>query len=30
MNKVLDHVKITGITLCRNMIQAAMRTEGEQ
>ena len=30
MNKVLKHVKITGFTLCRNVIQAAMRIAGEE
>ena len=25
MNKVLEHVKITGLTHCRNVIPAAMR-----
>ena len=29
MNKVLEHVKITGFTDCRNVIQAAMRIVGE-
>ena len=29
MNKVLEHVKITGFTHCRNVIQAAMRIVGE-
>ena len=30
MNKVLQHVKITGFTHCRNVIQAAMRIVGEE
>ena len=30
MNKVLEHVKITGFTHCRNVIQAAMRIVGEE
>ena len=30
MNKVLEHVKITGFTRCRNVIQAAMRIVGEE
>ena len=30
MNKVLEHVKITGFTHCRNVIQAAMKIVGEQ
>ena len=30
MNKVLEHVKITGFTHCRNVIQAAMRIAGEE
>ena len=30
MNKVLKHVKITGFTHCRNVIQAAMRIVGEE
>ena len=30
MNKVLEHVKITGFTHCRNIIQAAMRIVGEE
>ena len=29
MNKVLEHVKITGFTHCRNVIQAAMKIVGE-
>ena len=29
MNKVLEHIKITGFTYCRNVIQAAMRIVGE-
>ena len=30
MNKVLEHVKITGFTYRRNVIQAAMRIVGEE
>ena len=30
MNKVLEHVKITGFTHCRNVIQAAMKIVGEE
>ena len=30
MNKVLEHVKITGFTHCRNVIQAAMRIVREE
>ena len=30
MSKVLEHVKITGFTHCRNIIQAAMRIVGEE
>ena len=30
INKVLEHVKITGLTHCRNVIQAAMRIVGEE
>ena len=30
MNKVLEHVKITGFTHCRNIIQIAMRIVGEE
>ena len=30
MNKVLEHVKITGFTHCRNVIQSAMRLVGEE
>ena len=30
INKVLKHVKITGFTHCRNVIQAAMRIVGEE
>ena len=30
MNKVLEHVKITGFTHCRNVIQAAMSIVGEE
>ena len=30
INKVLKHVKITGFTQCRNVIQAAMRIVGEE
>ena len=30
MNKVLEHVKITGFTHCRNVIQAALRIVGEE
>ena len=30
MNKVLEHVKITGFTHCRNVIQVAMRIVGEE
>ena len=30
MNKVLEHVKITGFTQCRNVIQIAMRIVGEE
>ena len=30
MNKVLEHVKITGITLCRNVLQAAMKSIGKK
>ena len=30
MNKVLEHVKITGFTCCRNVIQAAMKIVGEE
>ena len=30
MSKVLEHVKITGFTHCRNVIQAAMRIVGEE
>ena len=30
INKVLEHVKITGFTHCRNVIQAAMRIVGEE
>ena len=30
MNKVLQHVKITGFTHCRNVMQAAMRIVGEE
>ena len=30
MNKVLEHVKITRFTHCRNVIQAAMRIVGEE
>ena len=30
MNKVLEHVKITGFTHCRNVIQAAMRLVEEE
>ena len=30
INKVLEHVKITGFTHCRNVIQAAMKIVGEQ
>ena len=30
MNKVLEHIKITGFTHCRNVIQVAMRIVGEE
>ena len=30
MNKMLEHVKITGFTHCRNVIQAAMKFVGEE
>ena len=30
MNKVLEHVKITGVTHCRNVRQVTMRIEGEE
>ena len=30
INKVLQHVKITGFTHCRNVIQAAMKIVGEE
>ena len=30
MNKMLEHVKITGFTLCRNVIQAATEIEEEE
>ena len=30
INKVLEHVKITGFTHCRNVIQAAMKIIGEE
>ena len=30
MNEVLEHVKITGFTHCRNVMQAAMRIVGEE
>ena len=30
MNKVLEHIKITGFTNCRNVIQVAMRMVGEE
>ena len=30
MNKVLEHVKITGFKHCRNIIQGAMRILGEE
>ena len=30
MNKVLEHVKITGITQCRNVLQAGMKSVGEK
>ena len=30
MNKVLEHVKITGFTHCRNVKQAAMKIVGEE
>ena len=30
MNKVLEHIKITGFTHCSNIIQAAMRIVGEE
>ena len=30
INKVLEHVKITGFTHCRNVIQAAMKIVGEE
>ena len=30
MNKVLEHVKITDFTHCRNVIQAAMKIVGEE
>ena len=30
MNKVLEHIKITGFTHCRNVIQVAMRIIGEE
>ena len=30
MNKVLEHVKLTGFTHCRNVIQAAMKIVGEE
>ena len=30
MNKVLEHVKITGLTYCRNVIPAATRIVGEE
>ena len=30
MNKVLEHIKITGFTHCRNVIQAAMKIVGEE
>ena len=30
MNKVLKHLKITGFTHCRNVIQAAMRILREE
>ena len=30
MNKVLEHVKITGFTHCRNVIQSAMRIVGKE
>ena len=30
MNKVLEHVKITGFVHCRNVIQAAMRIVREE
>ena len=30
MNKVLQHIKITGFTHCRNVIQAAMKIVGEE
>ena len=30
MNKVLDHVKITGITHCRNVIEAVTKIVGKE
>ena len=30
MNKLLEHVKVTGFMQCRNVIQAAMRIVGEE
>ena len=30
INKVLEHVKITGITHCRNVLQAAMKSIGKK
>ena len=30
INKVLEHVKITGFTHCRNVIQPAMKIVGEE
>ena len=30
VNKVLEHVKITGFAHCRNVIQAAMKIVGEE
>ena len=30
MNKVLEHVKITGFKHCRNVIKPAMRIVGEE
>ena len=30
MNKMSEHVKITGFTHCRNVIQVAMRIVGEE
>ena len=30
MNKVLEHVKITDFTQCRNVIQAALRIVGKE